>query len=181
MSSEYLKGFAVGIVAVFVCVAIGILIGKLIHKENKGRYDERQQKERGRAFKVGFIAYVICTLSAMFLDAYGVTAKIEQAYIYLMVLLVPLLVFVLVCIWRDAYFQMGENKKRFFIFGVFALILNVLGFIQNRNNISLIACAFLIITFLNIIAKVIVEHFKEKKLTDEDEAITGERSVSEGK
>lgn len=181
MSSEYLKGFAVGIVAVFVCVAIGILIGKLIHKENKGKYDERQQKERGRAFKIGFIAYVICTLLAMFLDVYEITANIEQAYIYLMVLLVPLLVFVLVCIWRDAYFQMGENKKRFFIFGVLALILNVVAFIQNRNNISLIACAFLIITFLNIIAKVIVEHFKEKKLAAEDATVAGGTSVSEGK
>ena len=180
MSSDYLKGFALGITAVFVLAALGILIGKLIHKENKGKYDERQQKERGRAFKIGFVAYVICTLCAMFLDVYGVTENIEQAYIYLMVLLLPLLVFVLVFIWRDAYFQMGENKKRFFIFGVFALILNVLAFIRNRNNISLIACAFLIITFLNIIVKVIVEHFKEKKLADEDKAIAGETSVSEG-
>ena len=167
MSSEYLKGFTIGITTVFVLAAIGIIIGKLINKQNKNKYDERQLKERGRAFKAGFVAYVICTLCAMFLDVYEVIANIEQAYIYLMVLLVPLLVFVLVCIWRDAYFQMGENKKRFFIFGVLALILNVVAFIQNKNNISLIACAFLIITFLNIIAKIIVEHIKEKKAEEE--------------
>ena len=56
MSSEYLKGFTIGITTVFVLAAIGIIIGKLINKQNKDKYDERQLKERGRAFKAGFVA-----------------------------------------------------------------------------------------------------------------------------
>lgn len=167
MSSEFIKGFAIGLTSVSIFIALCILIGKLMGKSNKCKYDERQLKERGRAFKAGFVAYAVCIVCAMLLDAYEVTANIEQAYIYFMVLLVPLLVFVLVCIWRDAYFQMGENKKRFFIISVLALVFNVVAFIQTKNPISLIVCALLIIAFLNIIAKIIVEHIKEKKAEEE--------------
>lgn len=110
MSGSYILGFCVGLGSVILIGAIIFLIAK--NNRNQIReYDERQKAVRGVAYKYAYItlaAYVIC--NAVFTSVTDIkwADAFTEAFIGLCV---SFLVFIILCIFKDAYLSLSERPK----------------------------------------------------------------------
>lgn len=133
---SYIAGMCCGIAAVFLLVlVIRILcrrhqsISKILSTEIT--YDERQILARGKAYQTAFLVLVGYVLAASFLDELlNCPVLMSFGGLWLGVCL-SILVFVCICIWRDAYLSLQENAKEFNIMGIVISILNLIpGFLS---------------------------------------------------
>lgn len=74
------------------------------------KYDERQIMNQGTGFKLGFITAVICMTVYLFTGPYWATClHLGQYASIALILTVSLLVFVVYCIFSDAYFTVDDS------------------------------------------------------------------------
>lgn len=163
MSIAFFTGFVVGLFLVF-------LVGYLWKKAGKNdlcKYDERQELQRGRAFKYGFFTLLVYELltGALYCDEWP---KWCDALTFQCIGIgIALLVFVSYCIWKDAYMSLTEQPKKVGTLLAGAILLNlaaggmnvaIKGFYENgRLNIAavnLILGVVLIITAVEFLLKI---------------------------
>lgn len=123
MSLSFAIGFTVGVILVaVVCVIVK-------SKNKKCEYDERQVAMRGLAFKAGFITFILCESVVFFVEIFKSEALVlfEPGVLSFLIILVSLLVFILVAIFKDAYFSPNKPmSKRWYIIMIFLGILSLL-------------------------------------------------------
>jgi hypothetical protein len=131
MGNDYFWGFLVGLVTVFVIIAIISIVRKKRGKE--ARYDERQELARGKAYKHGFTALLIYCVAVGLTDLYigGGWCDIYTAMIIGVFLSTA--VFAVQCILTDAYFAVGE-RPTFWL--VLTGIVSVINFVSMGFDIS---------------------------------------------
>ena len=117
-SFSYYAGVAVGVLAVLVVIAF--LKRRAMQRGAKpGEYDERQMASRGIAFQRAYITLLLMLLcNALITGIAGVQwgQPGVEAFVCMMV---SLAVFVVSCIWRDAYFTVNQTPRRYlWIIGV---------------------------------------------------------------
>lgn len=97
----------------------------------KNTYDERQILARGKACQTAFIVLAGYVLGASCLDEFlGCPQLMSFGGLWLGVCL-SILIFVSICIWKDAYLPLQENTKEFNIMGILISILNLVpGFLS---------------------------------------------------
>lgn len=117
-------------------MACGMLVGVLFvvlfclftRKTNKDRlkYDERQERARGIAFKYGFFSFFLISTVLTILAASQIALPISYALLQFMGIIISVAVFATISIVNDAYFSMNEDKKRVNIgFAVIAIVNGV--------------------------------------------------------
>ncbi len=112
MNSWYICGIAVGII-ISVLLVVGILMFINKDKSLKTVFDERQSAARGFAYKVGFFTLFIEMFIAAFLESIG--NHLFTSFDGMVTLaLVGMVVFVIVCIVKDAYVGLNEQPKKTF-------------------------------------------------------------------
>ncbi len=111
-SLSYYAGFVAGLLVVIIaCVVLKRLA--LNRGETPGEYDERQMAQRGIAFRRAYI-----TLMVLILGNSIVTGVMERPWgkpgveAFLLVLM-SIVVFVINCIMKDAYFTVSQTPKRY--------------------------------------------------------------------
>lgn len=118
MSISYIMGFIVGVVLILALLAAIILFTmKMSTNKNEGfvaKYDERQNAARGTAFKWGFYTMMIgVSLASIYHMIFeGHEDSINPMYIDLLLLLIGLLVYASVSIWKNAYIGLNQTYKR---------------------------------------------------------------------
>lgn len=121
MSGYWYLGLVVG---VLVGVAVVVFVFKTSRTDGlKCKYDERQAIVRGNGFKYGF-----ATL-ALYNAAYGLCAGawkkpfMDTLTAMVLGICIAAAVYIVYCIWNDAYFSLNENPKRVLLgFALIALL-----------------------------------------------------------
>lgn len=157
---------------IYAGVVIGLLLIIVILKVSKNdgsmkcKYDERQAHVRGKGYKISFFTLVVYNLiygsmglvmDKLFLDSW--TAMVIG-------ICLAGAVYVVYCIWYDAYFSLNENRGRLlFIFGIIGISNLILGSIKiisgeavtdgvlNFQSSNFICGLLFIIIFIAILAK----------------------------
>lgn len=132
---EYVLGFVCGFFAVFIVSYITKRIlrkrGTFGHTENGSQYDERQILARGKAFKYGYFATMFGCILQLYLEQYVEQFFTRQVMVF-SVILIGVLVFVSICIFRDAY--LGLSEKPIPVICLF-LVISVINFIPSITDV----------------------------------------------
>ena len=165
-----------------VGVAVGILVGLIIavvlvrfankNKKYKTEYDERQIKVRGDAYRYAFYTVVVFEVILFLLKLGEVSRPVHDAVIHIAGVLLGCIVLCVYSIWKDAYWGINNNRKRYGIVmllcGVFNLIPVVAAFadgsmvqdgIVTGPVINLMVCVMMLL----IGAELLLKHILEKR------------------
>lgn len=122
-------------------ILCGVLVGVIViaaiklRRPNAGKYDERQQISRGKAYHAGFFTVLIAGLSCNLWDL--VCPLPGESFVWnIGTLLLGVAVFAVTAIHHDAYLGLFDNPKRFLLGGfcfILAMSLNaILGLHSDR-------------------------------------------------
>ena len=114
-----LVGIIVGIILTFVIL-------KAINKDGKSKtkYDERQQRARGEAYKYGFFTVLIANALMMCFSVFFDNFKVLGDSMFFIPILAGVIVQVTYSIFNDAYVGLNTNMTRFAIFMFAISVLN---------------------------------------------------------
>ncbi len=173
---EYGIGTVVG---VFAGVIIVLILMKIWNKDNKflTRYDEMQQKARGKAYKYAF--WTITTIEAIYiiLTSLEIAIPFDDVTTHIIPILAGVLVQASYSIWNNAYIGLNTNMKRFSIIAIIIAIINLLAGIGAIRTGTMIVdgkfsfavtnliCGFL---FVTIGVECLIKYFIDKNNTEED-------------
>ena len=95
------------------------------HTSAKGEYDERQERIRGRGYKISFFAYMIEFALLMFRDGLELELPLTNGAMYAIMFVLPICIFVVYCISKDAFIGVKNNIKRFIAIAVVVLVADI--------------------------------------------------------
>ncbi|MGN1432745.1 MAG: hypothetical protein ACI4XI_03490 [Ruminococcus sp.] len=128
--SDYTLGFLIGFFAVVIIFLIIAIVLKC-KNNNATEYDERQLIARNTAYKYSFFTLVFYCILCGMLDTFEI--KWAETVIQMFLgMFISVTVFVVICIFKDAYFgiEKGKNNIRtFFILSVMVTVIQLFNFI----------------------------------------------------
>ncbi len=111
--SDYAIGFLIGFsIVIVIFIIVAIILNK---KCGKTEYDERQLIARNAAYKYSFFTLVFYCILCGMLDVVGVKWAETELQMFLG-MFISVAVFVVICIFKDAYFGIEKGKKNFYTF-----------------------------------------------------------------
>lgn len=135
-----------------ICFGLGIALfsSKKMNKDNKvkTKYDERQVKIRGDAFKYGFFATLISNGLIMALAASNLE-KFLGMNAYFIPIFIGIVVQMTYSVFKDAYFGMNNKRKNYLVFMAIVGLINFAIAILATVNGELIEDGILQSPFLN--------------------------------
>ena len=166
-------------------VAIGIIIGLILavalvlvannNRKIRSEYDERQLRVRGDAYRYAFYSVVICEV-ILFILGYGeISLPVPEYVLHFAGILIGLLVLSGYCIWKDAYWGLNNNRRRYGIVLVAAGLLNAIplfGVLSHSEGsdfpyVNLLVCIMLLVIGIELLLKHMLDKSRENP---EDEA-----------
>ncbi len=160
--------FGIGLIAGILIVAITVLIIKK-KTNNNCQYDERQIAVRGKAFKAGFLTFIICQLAVYFIEVFKEEALmiLVPGTVSMIVILLSLLVFIEVAIFKDAYFSPNKpfSKKWYALMLILTTAILLRGFTADDlwyKVFNLGAGAFMVIVLVSILIKKLISRKSEE-------------------
>lgn len=131
MSTEYKIGFIVGFLVVGVIFSLIVKFAKLgcAGKE----FDERQELERGKSYKCGFITFLIVEVLLIFCKALeiDILAYMDELCLYTLAMFIPLAVFAITAVLHDAFFAFNMSGRRAYMLYILVFVLNLVSGIIN--------------------------------------------------
>ena len=149
-------GIVVGLILAFALISISNNNRKI-----KTEYDERQLRVRGDAYRYAFYTVIYCEV-ILFILAFGEISLPVPAYVlHFAGIIIGCLVLSGYCIWKDAYWGLNNNRKRYGIILVVAGILNAIplyGALSHSDDsafpyVNLLTCAMLLIVGIELLLK----------------------------
>ena len=95
------------------------------HTSVKGEYDERQERIRGRGYKISFFAYMIEFAILLFSDGVELELPLTNGAMYAIMFILPICIFVVYSISKDAFIGVRNNIKSFIAIAVVVLIVDI--------------------------------------------------------
>lgn len=131
---DALNWFVAGSLVVGLCIGlVVVMLLMIVTKDDKSlelKYDERQMKERGTAFKLAFFTELVYTgfLCLCYMSGIHLPVAIEVLLFFGIIL--SMAVYVIYCIWKEAYIALNENVKKvniaFVIIGIVNIFIGVM-------------------------------------------------------
>ena len=120
------------IILVVAILFLIILIGSRQNHKGGQHYDEMQLKIRASGYRIGFLV----TLAGLFflilltevVDSFS--KLISPSFGMEIVGMTGIVVFVVYCIFKDAFYSIGENKKTYMLICVAVIICNGIGSVR---------------------------------------------------
>ncbi|MBR1441704.1 MAG: hypothetical protein IJ589_10850 [Lachnospiraceae bacterium] len=172
----------------FIGFPIGLMVGLIIcvilfkiantNKKIKSEYDERQEAIRNRGYKYSFYALIVAELALMCARALEITFPFADYLLHLGAMLFGLLFLGIYTIWNDAYWGMNNNRKRYTVIIVIAVLLNILpvvmavknGFLGNAGLNSVPIMNIMVLVWLAIIGiAAVIKKIVKKNDAEEEE------------
>ena len=153
-------GIVVGLILAFALIAISNNNRKV-----KAEYDERQLRVRGDAYRYAFYTVIYWEV-ILFILAFGeISLPVPAFILHFAGIIIGCLVLSGYCIWKDAYWGLNNNRKRYGIILVVAGILNAIplyGLWSGRDSsdfpyVNLLTCAMLLIVGIELLIKHLVD------------------------
>ena len=165
-------GVAVGI---FVGLIVALFLIKLANSNRKvkSEYDERQLRVRGDAYRYAFYTVVIWE-AVLIVLAYGdFHLPVPDLALHFAGIVAGGLVLSTVCIWKDAYWGLNNNRKRYGIILVVAGLLNALplymalsaGSESDFPYVNMLTCIMLLVVGIELLLK----HFLDQRAENSED------------
>lgn len=160
--------------------AVGILIGLIIavaliliannNRKVRSEYDERQLRVRGDAYRYAFYSVLIYEVIVFILEFGEFSLPFEGYVTHFAGIIIGVLVLSGYCIWKDAYWGLNNNRKRYGIILVIAGLLNVFPVVATLTGksdgsfpyVNFLVCIMLIVTGIELLAKHLLDRRAEK-------------------
>lgn len=160
-------------------ITIGILIGLILavaliliannNRKFKTEYDERQLRVRGDAYRYAFYSVIICEVILLILAIGEFTLPIPEYVLHFGGILIGCLVLSGYCIWKDAYWGLNNNRKRYGIILVVAGLLNALPLYMALSTgsgsdfpyVNLLTCIMLLVVGIELLLKHFLDQHSE--------------------
>ena len=172
-SAGLAAGLMVGLVA-------AVFLIKLANKDGRFRteYDERQTTIRGKAYRYAFYTEILAQAVIMCLLMGGTQLFVEAYGLVFIGIVLGCLVLAGYCIWKDVYWGLNNNKKRYHVIFIASIALNVLPVVMSAKEGSLFneegrigtpvlnICALVMIGF--IYAELLIKGIMDKNAEDKE-------------
>ena len=139
------------IIMVSISVMIIVLTVILMLVAKKPNYDERQEFERGRGFKFAFFTTLLSIAISLVLDSSNILPGVSSIVFYGTSIFAGLTVYVVYCIWNEAYIAPNQQKKSVMILFAIVIFTNIMISINNILNGNLIENGKIGFGFINIL------------------------------
>lgn len=168
-------GYVMGLLVGLVIAAILLKYGNTNHRY-KTQYDERQKEYRGRAYQYGFYTLLIFEVLLMIPEFGEITLPIPGYILHFAGCTVGILVVTSYCIWKDVYWGLNNNRKRYGLIFLACGILNAIpvigaithgGLIRDGKLESPAINLFVLIMMVVISAELLVKASLDKKEAEE--------------
>jgi hypothetical protein len=167
MNGNILKsaGLAVGI-AVGLIVAVALILIANNNRKFKSQYDERQLKVRGDAYRYGFYTVLVWE-AILFVLSYGeFTYPVPEHVLHFAGIILGILVLSGYSIWKDAYWGLNNNRRRYGVILVAAGLLNALPLIGalrggDVSYVNLMVCVMLLVVGVELLVKHVLDKRRE--------------------
>ena len=165
-------------------LTVGILIGLILafalilisnnNRKVRTEYDERQLRVRGDAYRYAFYSVIICEVILLILE-FGEFSLPTSAYVlHFGAIIIGCLVLCTYCIWKDAYWGLNNNRRRYGIILVVAGLLNAIplfGALSHRSTldfpyVNLLTCIMLLVVGVELLLK----HFLDRRAESRGES-----------
>ena len=152
-------------------IAVGILIGLILafalilisnnNRKVRTEYDERQLRVRGDAYRYAFYSVIICEVILLILGFGEITLPVPEYVLHFGGILIGCLVLCTYCIWKDAYWGLNNNRRRYGIILVVAGLLNAIplyGALSHHTTldfpyVNLLTCVMLLVVGVELLLK----------------------------
>ncbi len=122
--------FVMTVVAIVVVVAIV----RKVSKRAELHYDERQRAVRGAAFKYGFTVVVLLNLAYGLFLHHVLKNYINYQEATIAIVFIGCAVTSIYCIFNDAYVQVGQKLKSWFVLCAIVIVANVFAAFGNYES-----------------------------------------------
>lgn len=168
-------------IGLMIALAVGMLVWIFLKATKKDckKYDERQVAARGKAYRAGFVAFVICELAVFFVELFTEQALMLFApgVLQIFILLFCLLIFIEYAIFSDAYYNVGEGFNiKWCIIMLLLGIVYIIQFITTNAEdrwykiYTLAAGIFIIIVISSIMIKQAINKKRDAAIEADDDA-----------
>ena len=166
-------GLTIGIV-VGLILAIALILIANNNRKVRSQYDERQQKVRGDAYRYAFYSLVIYEV-IMFILGYGEFSLPVPGYVlHFAGVLIACLVLSGYCIWKDAYWGLNNNRRRYGIILIIGGLLNVIPVVAELTArtgdafpyVNLLVCIMLTVVGMELLLKHLIDRHADKEGSD---------------
>lgn len=132
MNTDHLV-MTIGVVVVFLALLVAVFVlGK--KKRETEQYDERQIMIRGKGYKISFMT-VIAMLFLYGGVLYAYTKDIvAPQFVVMAIAFLGILVFIIYCIFQDAYVQVGQSPKGWVFLVLFIAAINTISAFQSTER-----------------------------------------------
>lgn len=154
-NTYYSFGFVLGLVIALVAAAFLIRYMRT-DKKFIGRYDERQKILIGQGYRCGFYAIFIYNCIYFITTMMTETSIFDQPTAAFMNIFVGALAFSIYCIWKEAYFSINDNHKRYFIIFISCAVINAVGGIALAMETPIIENGMLTYRSLNLLCALLL-------------------------
>ena len=125
MSIYRLAGVAVGIVVGLIICAVLFRFANT-NKKLKSEYDERQRSIRNIAYKYAFYTVMFYEVLMLVLGIGNVQIPAPDYAVHFLGIILGCTVLGVYCIWKDAYWGMNNDRKRYFLVFAVTIVLNLI-------------------------------------------------------
>ena len=168
-------GVAVGIV---VGLILCVILFKVANTNNKTKteYDERQKLVRGKAYMYAFYTLVAFEVIMMCVSMSGVLIPVADYVLHMAGLLISIIVMCGYCIWKDVYWGLNNDPKKYAVIFVVALLINILaaamgiagGNLMENGQIgfpmiNLMVAVMMVIVLIEMLIKRIVDNGRSRE------------------
>lgn len=146
-SKAYISGFIFGL----MIVAIACTIWRIVRREKRAEYDERQEAIRGKGFKLAYFTAIIVLILGgcveMLLDA----AWCGLFSFAMLALWLSVCVFATYCVVRDAYFTLRSKRSLLIVIAFAGSAINLFIGIRSIAAGELMAGGVLSLNAVNLL------------------------------
>ena len=112
-------------VAMLLAVIIAALAVTCTIKKAKGEYDERQELIRGKGYRISFFLYSFEFALLMFMDNMDDSLPMTYGAFYAIAFMLPICVFVIYCISKDAFVGITTNIIQYILLVAFIALVDI--------------------------------------------------------
>ena len=142
------------VIFILITLVVPVLITSKLRKNQTPKYDERQEIVRGKAYKYAFFTMLIFGALYMYCSLF-VGRELLLASVALMIdMFIGLVVYVVYCIWNEAFATINGISKSYIIFLACTVVLNLGNAIGTIKDGSIIANGTLTLDSISLVCAI---------------------------
>ena len=152
-----IKSFGL-VIGIMVGLVLAVLLCRFANNNQnaKTQYDERQKEIRGRAYQYAFHAVLLYEVAMLIVDGWEML-PIDRYLMHFGGIMVGCLVLACYCIWKDVYWGLNNNRRRYIAVFTASVALNVIPIVGALKSGEGLGSSIINLMVLIMLAVILVE------------------------